>query len=155
MHKGLNKGILLMLGYEHEHQGMMEYFTFGVNKDLPTKTHLSLIDDFDESLETIVERDKTTKKHDGAYLISPDGVLYHGGAGFSHHDKRIFKAYGHRRLRDLYHELGLESEGGFRLKAAIIHSMIFFGAEFASIVEKSSGTKNYFARNGKVYPIIQ
>jgi len=152
---GLNKGTLLMLGYEHEHHGMMEYFTFGVNKDLPTKTHLSLIDNFDESLETIVKRDKTTKKHDGAYLFSPDGILYHGGAGFSHHDKRIFRAYGHSRLSDLYHELGLENEGAFRLKAAIIHSMLFFGAEFASVVEKSSGSNNYFARDGRVYPIIQ
>ncbi len=154
VHKGLKKGTLLMLGYEHEHDAIMEYFTFGVNRDLPTKTHLSLIGDFDQTLDTILERDETKKKHDGAYLFSPDGVLYHGGAGFSHHDKRVFRAYGYKRLYDLNDALGLDQgEGGFRLKAAVIHSMLFLNAEFASIVEKGSETRNYYAKNGRLHLI--
>jgi hypothetical protein len=150
--EGLTYGTAMMLGYDHLHKKVQDYFVFGVNPDIAHKTHSSLIDDFDKTLETILVRDRSAKKHDGAFLFSPEGLLYHGGAGFSVSEKFVFKAYGTTYYR-LKKELGIEHEGGFRLMSAIAHSLIFPGAIFASISSKYSESHDYLIKDGTCYRI--
>ena len=148
----LPDGALLMLGYVKGIEKEYRYFSKGVNPDIAEK-RLKITRDYKPALEKIIKRAKTGDKHDGAFLITPDGKLQHSGYGLEPHTPTILEAYGYKDYPHKKKELGI-IEGGFRLKDAISQSMLFINAVFASI-SKDSDQRKYFVINGRIFPILQ
>ena len=105
-------------------------------------------------LEAVIERAESGDKHDGAFLFGPDGRLIHSGVKLDHWAKKIIRAYGFHSYYEVKKSVEIK-EGGTRLEAAIIHSMLFLGASFASISSNSKNPKTYLVRNNHIYKIIR
>ena len=148
----LPDGALLMLGYVSDIEEKHRYFSKGVNPDIAEK-RLRINNQYGLTLEKIIKRAKSGDKHDGAVLLTPEGILQHTGYGLEPHTPTILEAYGYR---DYYHqkrELNIK-KGGTRLKSALSHSLLFLNAVVASI-SKDSDKRKYFVMNGRVFPILK
>ncbi len=155
----IKEGALLMLGYVPENKRVEEHFCYGVSPDIAKtqKTHLGKA--FRRTLDLVIDIAESEEKHDGAILISPRGELYHCGVLLDPCAKKTVKAYGYRGLYELKNEIktmtGLELKGRTRTTNAILHSMLFLNALYASISKDKNPEKDYFVQNGGIEPIIQ
>ncbi len=148
----LPHGAGLMLGYVPNTSEIADYFIFGVNKDISKASSFSLLHNYEQTLEMILERARSKNDHDGAFLITPSGKLEHSGSLFDVGKKRVYKAYGHSTYYGFKECLGIK-DGGTRVCSASIHSLLFIGALFATISEKRQEEHNLFLVNGQTKPI--
>lgn len=148
-------GALLMLGFvsgsSSGYKEIDECFIYGIQKD--TSQNLSLTDDFDKTLDTIIKRTLSEEDHDGAFLFSPDGILKHSGAEFAPNKKQVYQAHGFSTYYSFKDAAGIK--GATRMSSAVIQSLLFVNSLIASISESGDPSKIVFAHNGRLVPINQ